>query len=96
MASVALGTGGIADTLTEAQLAAQPAYAGPSQPSAPGTVKVTVKKDGGPWFELRIDADRSVSNTVDGLALNNVAQGSEITADVDNQAEAVDLTVVLQ
>lgn len=96
VASVALGTGGIADTLTEAQLAAQPAYAGPVQPSAPGAVKVTVKKDGGPWFELRIDADRSVSNVIDGLALNNVAQGSEITADVDNQAEAVDLMVVLQ
>jgi hypothetical protein len=96
VADVEIGAAAVADTLTEAQLAAQTVYPGPSQPSSPGRVKATVKKDGAPWFELRIPADQSQSNILNGLALNNVPQGTQITVDLDNQAEMVDLDVVIQ
>jgi hypothetical protein len=93
---VAIGAAAVADTFTEADLAIQAAYPGASQPASPGRVQATVKKDGAPWFELRIPADQSQSNIIHGLALNNVPQGTEITVDLDNQAEMVDLDVVLQ
>jgi len=96
VADVPLGTEAVVDTLTEEVLLAQGAYPGPSHPTAPGPVKVTVNKDGGPWFELRIPDDQALSNVIDGLALNNVSQGTEITVDIDNGAGEIDLDVVIQ
>ena len=84
------------DTLSEEQLLSQSAYPGPTHPPAEGPVKVTVNKDGGPWFELRIPAEKAYSNVIDGLALNNVAKGTEMTVDIDNGAGVIDLDVVIQ
>ena len=96
VADAEIGAAAVADTLAETQLAAQTVYPGPSQPSWPGRVKAVVNKDGGLWFELRIPADGSQSNIINGLALSNVPQGAQISVDLDNQAEMVDLDVVLQ
>jgi hypothetical protein len=96
VADVPLGTEAVVDTFTEEALLGQGAYPGPSHPTASGPVKVTVNKDGGPWFELRIPDNQALSNVVDGLALNNVSQGTEVTVDIDNGADEIDLDVVIQ
>ncbi|HUU31890.1 MAG TPA: hypothetical protein VMY69_07325, partial [Phycisphaerae bacterium] len=96
VADVALGTDRISDTLTETDLALESTYPGPSQPAAPGAITILVKKDGGAWFELRIPEDAAQSNVIHGYALNNISRGTEITVDVDNQAETVDLDVIIE
>ena len=96
VADVAIGTDQVSDTLNEATLALQTPYPGPSQPAAPGAIILDVHKDGGDWCQLRIAADKAQSNVIDGRALNNIAQGLEITVDIDNQSEQSDVDVVIE
>jgi hypothetical protein len=94
--SVAVGEPAIADTWTDTQLKTKTEYDAAVQPEASGPVTAMVKKDGSPWFELRIPEDGARSNVIDGLALNNVPQGTEVTVDLNNQAETLDLDVVIE
>ena len=83
------------DTITEATLASQTAYPGASGPTVAGTVKVTINQNGNPWCEVRIAADASRSNVVDGLALEPLAEGAVLTADVVNGWADQDLMVTV-
>lgn len=72
------------DSVTEATLTAQTAYAGGTGPTLDGDVKVTLQQNGNAWCEVRIPATASRSNIVDGLALEPLAEGAMLTADVVN------------
>jgi hypothetical protein len=96
VASVSNGTTTATDSITEATLTSQAAYPGPVQPSAVGAVKMTVKKDGTPWLELRIPATAAQSNIIDGVAVGAIGAGAVLTADVVNGAGAHQLRIFMQ
>jgi hypothetical protein len=72
------------DSIAEASLTGQAAYAGGAGPTVAGAVKVTIRQNGNAWCEVRIADDASRSNVVDGLALEPLAEGAVLTADVVN------------
>jgi hypothetical protein len=84
------------DTVTEALLTSQSPYPGAGGPAQAGACKVTVNRDGSPWFEVRIPATTPKSNVIDGLALGHVSVGEIITADIDNAGQTGELKVVIQ
>lgn len=85
-----------ADTAAEASLSGGPQYQQAIQPDRPGPIKVTLKKNGDPWCNLFVRSDAARSNEIHGFALDPVSENAEITVDVENQSEIVDLSVVLQ
>ena len=72
------------DAIDEASLAGQPVHA-TAQPSLGGDLQVHFYQDGQPWFDLRIaSADGPRSNVEHFLAMGSIAEGTEISADIDN------------
>jgi hypothetical protein len=93
------GTAFFTDEINESDLGASSGtdYPGPSGPELDGEIKITVKKDGDPWFELRIPPTQARSNVIDGLALGNITPGTILTADVLNESgRTSELKVIIQ
>lgn len=96
VAETANGTEFATDSTHESGLTGQPSYPGAIQPGLEGTVSVVLKKNGTPWCQMVVPKDGSKSNEVHGFALDPAAEGTEITLDVNNQAEELDLAVTVQ
>jgi hypothetical protein len=84
------------DAIQEGALQSQPAFAGQKQPET-GAARVTVNRNGQPWFELRVPEGGVRSTVLDGLAIGNAAAGTVLTVDVNNQGNAAkSMRVVLE
>ncbi len=95
VATAGNGAAALTDTIHEDALALQAEYTGAVQPEMDGPVIVTLRKNGEDWCKLFIPSDQARSNTVHGFALVPIQTGSEITVEVDNQAEVLDLATYL-
>jgi hypothetical protein len=94
--TVVNGVSHFTDTTTEAARASCTPYPGANQPAGTGDIKVTLTKDGAAWCELFIPSGAARSNVVAGEALDPIAAGSFINANIDSSSSSpVDLRVVL-
>jgi hypothetical protein len=80
------------DTTTEATLATNALYPGPTQPTAPGTVTISLFTDGTPWVDIFIPATASQA-MVNGICLYSLPAGCIITANVVNNGGTASLSL---
>jgi hypothetical protein len=78
------GTTVFSDIFTEANLALQPSYPGPTQPASSNSFTVILSKNDLPWCYLFIDVNTNVSNVVHGFALDPVSQDVNINSTLIN------------
>ena len=91
-----------ADRIREAKLVNQQAYPGPTQGQADGDTDLLARRHGVAWFRIRIPKETTRSIDYDGLALGangldlgTLAEGTSITADVVNEAQACALRLAV-
>jgi hypothetical protein len=87
----------IVDTVTEELLPGLTPYPGATLPPAAGTITALVKQNGGQLVFFRIDADKAMSEELNGLGIGAISQGTELTVDLtNNSGEPADVRLILE
>lgn len=83
------------DDTPESELSSKPIFAGSVQEAVAGVTKLHIKRNGVPWFDLRVLNGTNVSNTIHGFAIDPVSQDVIINADTEGDVGG-DFDVVLE